>query len=321
MAPTVRGLTERKSYNMKIAILGGAGATGAVIGAPLAHYGLDVTLLDNNQTAVDAINANGLQITEKSGAVTCLSVRATSDPTAVGLVDLLVVLVKCYQTVDAVRSALPLIGPQTVVLSLQNGWGNADAIASVVAPTRVLAGVTYHSATTLAPGQIRHTGQGETLLGEQAGELSPRVQRIVDLFNQAGVPTTASTDIRTTIWEKLALNSAVLPTAALLRFQTHQLGEHEGARSLMQALLQETVNVAQAQQIPLRFDERWAAILSLTQRAIGAKPSMLQDVEAHRRTEIDVINGAVVATGQRCGIATPHNQTMVWMVKAREATF
>lgn len=306
---------------MKIAILGGAGATGAVIGAPLARSGLDVTLVDNNQTAVAAINANGLQITEKAGDVTHISVRATSDPTAVGRVDLVVVLVKGYQTVEAVRSALPLIGPQTVVLSLQNGWGNADAIASVVDPTQVLAGVTYHSATTLAPGQIRHTGQGETLLGEPAGEHSERVQRIVELFNRAGVPTTASADIRTTIWEKLALNCAVLPTAALLRFQTHLLGEHEDARALMQALLQETVNVAQAQQIPLNVEERWAAILSLTQRAIGAKPSMLQDVEAGRRTEIDVINGAVVAAGQRLGIATPHNQTMVWLVKALEATF
>ena len=306
---------------MRIAILGGAGATGAVIGAPLARYGLDVNLVDSNRSAVDAINANGLQITEKAGAVNHIPVRATSDPASIGQVDLVVVLVKCYQTVAAVRSALPLIGPQTVVLSLQNGWGNADAIATVVAPTQVLAGVTYHSATTIGPGQVRHTGQGETLLGEPAGEHSDRVQRIVDLFNTAGVPTTASVDIRTTIWEKLALNSAVLPTAALLRFQTHLLGEHEGARALMQALLQETVNVAQAQQIPLSFDERWAAIFSLTQRAIGAKPSMLQDVEAGRRTEIDVINGAVVAAGQRCGIATPHNQTMVWMVKALEATF
>lgn len=306
---------------MKIAILGGAGATGAVIGAPLARSGLDVTLVDNNQTAVAAINANGLQITEKAGDVTHISVRATSDPTAVGRVDLVVVLVKCYQTVEAVRSALPLIRPQTVVLSLQNGWGNADAIATVVAPAQVLAGVTYHSATTIGPGHVRHTGHGETLLGEPAGEHSERVQRIVELFNRAGVPTTASADIRTTIWEKLALNSAVLPTAALLRFQTHLLGEHEGARALMQALLQETVNVAQAQQIPITFDERWAAICNLTQRAIGAKPSMLQDVEARRRTEIDVINGVVVAAGQTFGIATPHNQTMVWMVKALEATF
>lgn len=306
---------------MKIAILGGAGATGAVIGAPLARHGLEVTLVDSNDAAVDAINANGLQITERTGDSSSIPVRATSDPTTVGPVDLVVVLVKCYQTAEAVRSALPLIRPQTVVLSLQNGWGNADAIATVVAPAQVLAGVTYHSATTIGPGHVRHTGHGETLLGEPAGEHSERVQRIVELFNRAGVPTIASADIRTTIWEKLALNSAVLPTAALLRFQTHLLGEHEGARALMQALLQETVNVALAQQIPLNVDERWAAILSLTQRAIGAKPSMLQDVEARRRTEIDVINGAVVAAGQTFGIATPHNQTMVWMVKALEATF
>ncbi|MBX3010951.1 MAG: 2-dehydropantoate 2-reductase [Caldilineaceae bacterium] len=306
---------------MKIAILGGAGATGAVIGAPLAQHGVAVTLLDCNADAVDAINRQGLQITPKAGATTVIPVRATCDPTTVGPVDLLVVLVKCYQTVVAVRQALPLIGPQTVVLSLQNGWGNADALASVVDPAQVLAGVTYHSATTVAPGQVRHTGQGETLLGEPAGGISPRVQQIVALFNHAGLLTVGSADIRTTIWEKLALNCAVLPTAALLRFQTHWLGEQAEARALMQALLQETIAVAQAQQIPLHFEERWAAILSLTQRAIGAKPSMLQDVEARRQTEIAVINGAVVAAGQRLGIATPHNQTVYWMVRALEATF
>ncbi len=306
---------------MKIAILGGAGATGAVIGAPLAQQGLDVTLVDIAQPAVDAITANGLQMTEKSGGSYTIPVRATTDPRSVETVDLVIVLVKCYQTIDAVRSALPMIGAQTRVLSLQNGWGNADAIASVVDAAQVLAGVTYHSAITLGPGQIHHTAQGETVIGEVAGAVSPRVQAIVDLFTAAGLTARASADIRTTIWEKLALNCAVLPTAALLGFQTHQLGEHAGSRSLMQALLQETVAVAQAQGIPLTFAERWEAILRLTKRAVGAKPSMLQDVEARRRTEIDVINGAVVAAGQRLNLPTPYSQSVVWMLKAREEMF
>ncbi len=306
---------------MKIAILGGAGATGAVIGARLAQQGVDVTLIDIAQPAVDAINANGLILRDKTGTTVTIPVRATSEPQTVGVVDLVIVLVKCYQTVDAVRSALPLIGAQTSVLSLQNGWGNADAIASVIDESQVLAGVTYHSATTLGPGQVQHTAQGETLLGEVQGPISPRVQAIVDCFNAAGLAASASADIRTTIWEKLALNCAVLPTAALLGFQTHQLGEQEGARSLMAALLQETVTVAQAQGIFLSFDERWAAIVSLTQRAVGAKPSMLQDIEARRRTEIDVINGAVVAAGQQLNLPTPYSQSVVWMLKAREAMF
>jgi 2-dehydropantoate 2-reductase len=89
----------------------------------------------------------------------------------------------------------------------------------------------------------------------------------------------------------------------------------------MRALLRETVAVAQAQQIPLDEAERWAVITSLLKRAAGAKASMLQDVEAGRRTEIDVVNGAVVAAGERLGLPTPHNRTMVWMVKALEETF
>ena len=123
------------------------------------------------------------------------------------------------------------------------------------------------------------------------------------------------------IWKKLALNICTLPTAALLRFSAGQLIEHEPLVELMKALLRETTEVANAKHIALDFDERWDAISSLLGRVGKAKPSMLQDVEAERRTEIDIINAAIVTAGQEVGVPTPCNETMVQLIRSLEATF
>ncbi|HMN31317.1 MAG TPA: ketopantoate reductase C-terminal domain-containing protein, partial [Caldilineaceae bacterium] len=181
--------------------------------------------------------------------------------------------------------------------------------------------VTYHSATVVGPGHVKQTGVGETFIGELKGGLSERQQRIVDTLNAAGLRTTASDNVLTTIWMKLALNCCSLPASALLRFYAHQMVEHEGTLNMMSSILKEVVTVANAQGIPLSYDERWEATTGLLRRAVGGKASMLQDVENRRRTEIDVVNGAIVEAGQRLGIATPYNQSMVWLVKALEETF
>jgi 2-dehydropantoate 2-reductase len=260
-------------------------------------------------------------LTNKSGEEEYIPVKATTEPTTVGVVDVVVVFVKCYHTEAAVKAAVPLIGPNTAVLSLQNGWGNASRIANIVGEPKVLAGVTYHSATVLGPGHVKQTGIGATYIGELNGPVSQRVQQIVDAFNQASMEARASSNVLKTIWQKLALNVCTLPASALLRFTADEMAKHDGAMQLMSRLLREAIAVANAQQIDLEYDERWEVIVNLLKRAVGGKASMLQDVEARRRTEIDVVNGAIVEAGQRLGIPTPYNQTMVWMVKALEETF
>ena len=297
---------------MKIAILGGAGAMGGIIGGRLAAAGNDVTLVDVAQTAVDNINREGLRIDTKTGETDMIQVAATTDPASVGPVDLVIVFVKCYHTENAVRSAAPMIGDHTAVLSLQNGWGNAPRIANLVGENRILVGVTYHSGTVLGPGHLKHTGIGDTHVGELDGTLSERLNRVVAALNAAGLTAHAS---------KLALNVCTLPASALLHFYAHQMVEHDGTLAMMDALLREAVAVAHAQDIPLDFDERWEAITGLLKRAVGGKASMLQDVENKRRTEIDVVNGAIVEAGKRLGIPTPYNDSMVWLVKALEETF
>ncbi|MEJ2600493.1 MAG: 2-dehydropantoate 2-reductase [Anaerolineales bacterium] len=306
---------------MKVAILGGAGAMGGLFGVRLALAGEDVTLVDVWQDAVDVINTHGLQLIEKSGEKKTVQVRAVADTASIGKVDLVLVFVKCYHTQAAVGSALPLLNETTTVLTLQNGWGNAARISEIVGAERVLVGVTYNSATVLGPGQIQQAGVGPTVIGELDGRVSDRLSNIAGIFRSASLEVTTSQQVLTEIWSKLALNVCTLPTSALLRFYAGQLVEHQGTLDLMRVLLQETVSVANAQGIKLDESERWGSITGLLGRAKGARASMLQDVENHRQTEIEVINGAIVAAGRELGIPTPFNETMVWLVRSLEETF
>jgi 2-dehydropantoate 2-reductase len=306
---------------MKIAIIG-AGAMGSVVGGLLAKAGEDVTLIDVSQQTIESINAHGLVVEDKSGSKETLRVRATADPSSIGKAELVIVFVKCYHTEEAVRNSLPLIGRETIVLSLQNGWGNGPRIGSIVGEEKLLLGVSYHSASVAGPGHVLHTGKGMTFIGELNGELTERLRHVTDVFQRAGLDVTPSAQVLKEIWSKLALNACTLPTSALLRFHAPELIQHETMLLLMREILEEVVAVARAQAIPLEFDERWEAITGLLSRcAPTAKASMLQDVEKSRQTEIDVINGAIMEAGRKLNIATPYNNAMCWMVKALEGTF
>ncbi len=309
------------SRRMRIAVLGGGGAMGGLFGGWLQRSGNDVALIDVARESVRAINEAGLSIEERDGSSEVVPVRATDDPTSVGPVDLIINFVKCYHTDAAVRSAKPMLGADTAVLTLQNGWGNAERIARIVGQDRVLVGLTYHSGTLLGPGRIKHPGIGVTYLGELDGRETPRLERVAVTLRAAGVETTVTPTILTEVWKKLALNACTLPTAALLRFFAHELVQHEGAKAVMAAILKEVVAVANAQGVGLDYDERWSAITALLARAVGGKPSMLQDVEASRRTEIEVINGAIVDSGAKLGVPTPANQMMVSMIGALQAKY
>jgi 2-dehydropantoate 2-reductase len=307
---------------MKIAVLGGAGAMGALFGAKLAGAGYDVTLVDVHRPAIDHINAHGVTLEDKAGHKTIVKAHATDDPMTAGAQDYVLVFTKCYHTEGAVKGALPMVGPHTAVVSLQNGWGNAPRIASIVGQDKVLAGVTYNSGVLLGLGHTQQAGAGMTFVGELDGALSERLRMFVGVLQKSGFDATESTNVLKEIWAKLALNVCTLPAAALLQWEARKLVEHESTMNLMAALLKEVVTVAHAQNISMDYEERWSEITGLLRKiAPTAKGSMVVDVEKKRRTEVDVINGAIVDAGKRLGIPTPYNDVMVWMVKALEETF
>ncbi|HXX83110.1 MAG TPA: 2-dehydropantoate 2-reductase [Casimicrobiaceae bacterium] len=304
---------------MKICFLG-AGALGSAIGGALAEGGADVTLVDAWQAHVDAINRGGLKLRE-SGVDRTVRVRAVSDAAAVGPVDLVIVLVKSYHTRDAIERAAALLGPQTMVMSLQNGMGHEDILGEVVGRERVLGGKTYLGGVLLAPGHVIAGLKGkETIVGELDGPRSDRVHRVAAAFNQAGLTTLVSDNIRGTIWDKLLINVATGALAGITRLTYGALYRVPEVKACALAAIAEGIAVAKAEGVALSYvDPEGPWIKAAEGLPAEFKTSMLQSLEKGTKTEIDFINGAVVRGGARCGIPTPVNQALVACIKGIEA--
>lgn len=305
---------------MNIAIVGG-GAMGGVWAVHLANSGNQVAVIDVAQPLVEAIANQGLVVEGKEG-VQQARVSATCDPQAVGVVDAVFFFVKAQHTASAAELARPLVSSATTVISLQNGWGNADVLARTYDPEQIVVGVTYHSATLLAPARVAHTGKGPTYLGpySQAAGLT-RSTRISELLNQAGLENTASVQVKTEIWKKLILNAATLPMAALTGLRAGELGQPGEMLALVDEVAGEAVRVAQALGYSIELKERIERIHTILAGAGTGKASMLQDVEAHRKTEIEVINGAVLQAALRLGLDVPLNRAMVALIHGLERSW
>jgi 2-dehydropantoate 2-reductase len=303
---------------MRIAILG-AGAMGSIYGADLAAAGVDTLMVDVNRTLVDRLNGEGIRI-RRDGAERVARVPATTDPAGERPADLVMVFVKSFATDPAMRLAAPLVGEQTLVLSLQNGWGNGEMLAAHVAAERVLVGITYHSAAVSGPGVVDHTAAGKTVLGPYRNPDLGDAERVAAAFDAAGIATEVTAGIEERIWRKLLLNLAANPVAALTGLRSDGLLATPTTGDLMAAITRETVAVANAEGHAFEADEAIAYIRASLKAAGTSMASMLQDVKAGRPTEIETITGAVVRAAERHGIPVPTNRAIYALVKGYEAS-
>jgi 2-dehydropantoate 2-reductase len=301
---------------MKIAVVG-AGAMGSIFGARFHQAGHDTVLVDVAQPLVDTINADGVTVV-RGDDETVTRVPATADPASVGPADIVVFFTKCYHTPSAAEGARPLVGPDTVVASLQNGWGNGDVLAAAYPPEQVVVGVTYNSGLVQGPGRVVHPAEQPTLVGSFA-DGGDGAARLAEALESAGLTTTVASPVRPEIWKKLILNAATLPSSALTGMNAGALGACADTAALVADTTREAVNVAQALGYEIDYEERISTILALLEKAGPSKASMLQDVEAGRRTEIDVINGAVVKAADEAGVAVPINRALVQLIKGWES--
>ena len=302
---------------MRIAVVG-AGAMGSIFGARFTQGGHETVLVDVAAPLVDRINETGVTIV-RGDEETVTRVPATVDPVSVGLVDAVVFFVKCYHTRPAAELVRPLIGPTTVVASLQNGWGNGDVLAGVYPPEQVVVGVTYNSGTVLGLGRVAHPGVGPTTMGPFAGESTAGAETLAAAIRDGGLDAVVVSSVRPEIWKKLILNAATLPTAALTGMHAGALTAHAGMHELVSETAREAVAVARALGYDIDEQERVDTIHGLLERAGPSKASMLQDFDAGRRTEIDVINGAVVRAGDEQGIQVPLNRAFLRLVQGWES--
>ena len=304
---------------MKIAVVG-AGAMGGALAADASLAGHDVYIVDVSRELVDKISDVGLEI-HNGENVTTATPKATSDASTVGQVDVIVLFVKAQHTRTAALSLDPMIGDSTTILSLQNGWGNADVLAEILGTGRLVFGVTYHSCSLLGLGVVNHSGHGDTYIGKYEGENDASTDTAAEFLRSSGWSTTITPVVRTEIWKKLILNAATLPTAALTGLTAGELGKSGEMTPIVDAIARETTLVAQALGFDIDADERVEKIRAVLAGAGTGKASMLQDAEAHRKTEIEVINAAVVRAGVSTSTATPLNEVMTAMIAGLEQSW
>ena len=303
---------------MRIAILG-AGAMGSVIGGHLAAAGNDVDLIDIDEGYVTAVNSNGL-VLETDGIARAINVRAATRSTNLQPVDLIVVLVKSFDTEDAMRATTNLIGPETTVLSLQNGLGHEELLASIVGRKNVIAGKTYVGGMVAGPGHVVAGVKGkETIIGEFDGRTTPRIRDVADTFNAANLVTAVTDNILGAMWDKLLINVAAGALSGITGLNFGNLYDLPEVEEAAVEAVAEGMKVARALGISLETNapqDAWEK--ASAGLPFDFKPSVLQALEKGMITEIDFINGAVVRAGRKVGISTPVNATLVACIKGVE---
>ena len=305
---------------MKIVMLG-AGALGSTIGGTLAMGGNDVHFVDMWQEHVDLINKDGLHMTnEKEDWYVRVDARTTAD--TIGEADLVIVLVKSFATKQAVEQLKQtnVIGKNTLVMSLQNGLGNEETIASVIGSENVISGKTYVGGRLIQAGYISAGVQGKwTYIGELNGEITDRIQTVCNVFNDAGLLCEVSDNIKGLIWDKLLINVAAGALCGITRLPYGPLYEEDYIKDVAVAAIQEGIQVATAAGVVLKSEDPQYPWVAASEGLPGTfKTSILQSLELKRPTEIDFINGSIVEWGKKYGIATPVNQTLVACVKGIE---
>ena len=300
-------------------VVAGAGSLGSAIGGTLAGAGHDVTLVTRNADHVAAIGAGGLRL-DDGRSVRTVAVRAATNYDAVPAADLVVVLVKSFDTTAATTAARPVVGRDTVVLTLQNGVGCEEMIAAVVGAGRVVAGRTFVGGRIVEPGLVEYGIAGRTTtIGELDGSVTERIGRLAASFTAAGLHTTVAEDVVAMMWDKLLVNVATGAWSALTGLPYGELSVHPDVEPMAIATVAEAMTVARALGIAITTHdpaEPWRR--AWTGLPHGFKASMLQSIEKGSRTEVDVLHGAVCRAGRVAGVRTPINDALWAAVRGLE---
>ena len=310
---------------MKTVIIG-PGALGSLFAASLAtHANLlaegeaGLWLLDHNRERADLLNSKGL-ILEENGEKTICSIPVTSDTSNLGAVDLALLCVKSNDVENGLAIISPLLGPDSLLIALQNGIGHLELLNSMKTPGVVAIGVTAQGANLAAPGHVRHAGVGVTRIGfagQQSAEAVQILAQAAALLTGGGIETEVTDDIISIVWTKLLVNVGINALTAILDCPNGMLAEPGQAREQLTAAVREAAAVARVKGISIDGDP--VANTIAISRATGSNiSSMLQDVRSKRRTEINAINGAIVAEGRRLNIPVPVNEELVRKVKEIE---
>ena len=302
---------------MKIAIVG-TGAMGSVYAGLFAAAGHEVWAIDKWREHVEAMRARGLRLEGASGDRT-VRVNASTEASEAGKCDLVVLATKAMHVEQAASSAKVLLNQDTPVLSIQNGLGGPETAAFVLGKERVLVGVVGgFGASMRAPGHAHHNGMELVRLGEFDGPITPRLKKVEEAWKSAGFRVKLFDDIDQLVWEKLLCNCAYSGPCGISEGTIGEVMNDPDLSRISAACATEGYAVARKKGVKLGFDDPVAYIRDFGSKIPNARPSVLLDLMAGRKSEIDVINGSIPRVGAELGMAAPVNATITSLVKAKE---
>ena len=300
---------------MKIAVIG-AGAMGGSYGGLLAKAGAEVRLIDTWEEHVAAIRAHGLRVDGAPGDAT-VAVSAATAPDEGETADAAIVFTDTNNTRAAAETAARMLAPGGFAVTFQNGIGNVEILQEAVGSDRALGGSSMCSAATVGPGHVRLTHLRGTSIGEIDGAERPRSDALIAAMRGAGLPTERVPDVMGQIWQKFVVNCAVNAISAVTGLRTGEVARLPETAAFRDRLLDETMAVIAAKNIALPNPGVADALRAGSRKSFN-RPSMLQHVNAGRRTEIDALNGALVREAKALGVPVPANEALVALLKGRE---
>jgi 2-dehydropantoate 2-reductase len=287
--------------------------------ADAGHEVHAVTLWPNH---AEAMRTQGLRVEGASGDRTVRLASAGTDTNGIGPCDLVVIASKAFDVAAAAQSSVTLLGPDTVVQTIQNGLGSPEVAAPVLGKDRLAVGVVGgFGASMRAPGHAHHNGMEMIRFGAFAGLPTRLLRASARIWESAGFTVSLFDDVTRMVWEKLIMNVAFSGTSCTTGLTIGEVMADPNAWSVAQGCAREAIAVAGAANVRLEVGDPIEHIRKLGGKIPNARPSMLLDYNAGRRGEVDAINGSIPRLGKRYGIPTPVNETVVAIIKARESGF
>lgn len=294
----------------------GCGALGSRVAVKFKEAGIDVQCVSRPGPHLDRIRSEGLLFGESGGELRTVHLDLFDDPASCPPADLVIILVKAWQTSGIAPLISNLLAPGGFALTLQNGLGNVEALQEHIQGDRLLAGSISYGAFRPEPGVVRSGGDGFIRFGPVQPEVDAGV--VLDLFLSAGFRASLEDSPWPIIWEKVIINAAVNPVAALTRSPNGNLLESPLTMKIMEALCREAVSAASGAGIRMDPDAQWSQLRKVLEMTSGNRPSMLQDIEAGNRTEIEAISGEILRHGQKASLSLPYTETIYGLVKVLE---
>jgi 2-dehydropantoate 2-reductase len=300
---------------MRIAAMA-AGAVGGYFGARMADAGHDVFFIARG-AHLAAIKNSGLKIESVHGDLHLPKPNVTDDPAKVGPVDIVLFAVKLWDTEQAAEAARPLMGPDSRLITFQNGVDSLDRVSAVLGADRTVGGATYIATTIAAPGVVKHSSQfARMVVGRPDKKPDAKLQAFVDAAKAAKLDISLSSDIERELWQKFIFLTAMAGSTASLRSAIGPIRADAELRAFFRALMEEAFAVGKAKGVALDhayIDERMAFVMDKVEP--GMKASMAHDLERGNRLELDWLAGKVRALGRQYGIATPASDTVYTVLK------